>query len=72
MSKRKSMPKFYMVRLDGGEWPPCAKHKTLAEAIQEAARLSKELGKRAVVLMSTVAVMTEGDQVLLEDVNPET
>ncbi len=72
MSKRKSMTKFYMVRLEGGEWPPCVKHKTLAEAIKEAARLSKEFGKRAVVLMSTVAVMTEGDQVLLEDVNPET
>jgi hypothetical protein len=73
MSKRKALiTKFYMVRLEGGEWSPRAKHGNLADAVKEAARLSKEFGKQAVVLMSTVVVKTKGDQVLIEDANPET
>ena len=72
MSKRQRLKaKFYMVRLEGGEWSPKAKHETLAQAIQEAARLSKASGKKATVLMTSVLVKTEGDQVFLEDVNPE-
>jgi hypothetical protein len=73
MSKRnKTIEKFYMVRLQGGEWPPHAKHKTLADAIQEATRLSKEFGKPATVLASVVKVETDGDSTNLVDVNPET
>jgi hypothetical protein len=72
MSKRKRLKtKFYMVRLEGGEWSPKAKHESLAEAIQEAARLSKESGKNATVLMTSILVKTEGDKVFMEDVNPE-
>ena len=72
MSKRKALiTKFYMVRLEGGEWSPRAKHESLALAIKEAARLSKEFGKQAVVLMSTVVVKSQGDQVLIADANPE-
>ncbi len=72
MSKRKRLKtNFYMVRLEGGEWSPKAKHETLAEAIQEAARLSKESGKNATVLMTSILVKTEGDKVFMEDVNPE-
>jgi hypothetical protein len=73
MSKRnKTIEKFYMVRLQGGQWPPSVKHKTLAEAIQEATRLSKEFGKPATVLASIVKVETKGDLANLVDVNPDT
>jgi hypothetical protein len=73
MSKRrKTIEKFYMVRLQGGQWPSCVKHETLAEAIQEATRLSKEFGKPATVLASIVKVETKGDLANLVDVNPDT
>ena len=72
MSKRQKLKtKFYMVRLEGGEWSPKAKHETLAEAVKEAARLSKMFDKKATVLMTSILVKTEGDKVLLEDINPE-
>jgi hypothetical protein len=72
MSKRrKTIEKFYMVRLEGGQWPPTVKHKTLGDAIQEATRLSKEFGQPATVLASIVKVETKGDVANLIDVNPD-
>jgi hypothetical protein len=72
MSKKKHLThKFYMVRLSGGQWEPIAKHETLAKAIEEATRLSKEFNKPATVLASIVRIETIGNSVQLIDVNPE-
>ena len=71
MSKRQELKKqYYMVRLSGGQWSPKAKHETLAEAIKEAARLSKQFGKPATILESAIRVETLGDLVNMEEVRP--
>lgn len=72
MARRKALTtKFYMVRLEGGEWPPHAKHKTLAEAMKEAARLAKEFQRPATVISSFVRVEVLGDEFRWEDVRPD-
>lgn len=48
--------KFYMVRLRGGDWDPKVKHKTLTEAMQEAAKLAEKFNKPATVLQSVCSV----------------
>jgi hypothetical protein len=72
MSKRRPVPNhFYMVHLSDGAWPPRVKHRTLTEAIEEAARLSKKFGKPATVLMTIIRAETEGEKVNLVEVKPE-
>lgn len=68
---RKRLPqKFYMVRLQGGEWSPKAKHKTLADAMKEAERLARVSGKPATVISSFCQVEIIEDKAVWVDVNP--
>ena len=72
MSKRKPLVKsYYMVRLSGGLWSPKSKHPTLAEAIQEASRLSKEFQKPATVVSTFIRIEYVDGRYLMEEVLPE-
>ena len=71
MSKTKQLTRsYYMVRLSGGQWSPKAKHLTLGEALDEAARLSKESGKPATVISTFIRVEYLNGQYLFEEVLP--
>ena len=72
MSKRKQLDRsFYMVRLKDGQWSPKAKHLTLAEAIQEASRLSKEYEKPATGIATFIRIEYLDGRYLMEEVMPE-
>ena len=63
--------KFYMVRLEGGEWSPKAKHKTLSQAMTEAERLARVSGKKATVISSFCQVEVIDGKAVWSDASPE-
>lgn len=64
------VPRYYMVRAAKGTHPPVNKHKTLADAMKEAARLSQRLGMKCTVLQSFCAVEVIDGKPVWADVTP--
>ena len=70
--RHEKAPRYYMVRAVKGTHPPEKKHSTLAEAMQEAARLAVKLGRPCTVLSSVCRGEAQNDgKIAWLDVKPE-
>lgn len=65
------MKKFYMIRVQGGEWDPRRKIKGLAKAMDIAYKMAVSHGKEATVIKSVCSVAIVDGKPVWTDQEPE-